>query len=763
MQLLLSAYRVKIPKWGEFMGTIIYRQHCSKRARILLKLLLAIAGVVFLVMLYGRTNRQQYQEAYADAYVRTDELPPLLDFYYYSRAEWKEKIADARLGRVVNGKVAKWLLEQTGCTAYINCDWKDTDVPDRDAWNRFYGQLLELLDSDRQITCTDEIVKQCKKKKIDCISGEYENDLDGFKTSAMTAVAFYRKGDTVIGVCRKQSREAKLCNVYLTDDKEQTLCFLYAGQSFEVARKTAEEQELKNRVCDLVWKDGILSSVQLKEDTITGNLIAVQEDAVEIEGYGRISRSVNLPVYKTYGTPEEKQLSDIVLANMKVEYVVAEDRVEAILLLEPAQMKNIRVLLLAGGSPYRKQVRFLCSTDSTLTRGEETTVIPAGTGVSEAELFGESAAERVRICPNDPAGEFTFLKEDGTQASLGYRGNFEVCRMPGGYAVVNELPVEEYLCAVVPGEMPQSFEMEALKAQAVCARSYACIQMENSRYPEFGAHVDDSVNDQVYNTKPRDEKTTAAVMDTAGLVILYQGKPAQAYYFSTSAGITGNGDAWHLDTDGSDGYLKSVRVNKTAEQADYSSDESFLAFLTQPQGQDYESGCPYYRWDAACDFSSDDVQKKIKKILKTRKTKTPEEITWYKKNGKETSKMKKFGRLLTIHVLKRSSSGVILQLQLDYENGTAVAGGEYTIRCIFGAGLENLQLQDQSVRQTELLPSAYCCITSWQDGICTLRGGGYGHGIGMSQNGAQAMAEEGKSYDTIIRFFFGDIEINPVS
>ena len=62
--------------------------------------------------------------------------------------------------------------------------------------------------------------------------------------------------------------------------------------------------------------------------------------------------------------------------------------------------------------------------------------------------------------------------------------------------VVNELPIETYLCRVVPSEMPASYELEALKAQAVCARSYAYRQMESYGYPEYEAHVNDSTDYQ---------------------------------------------------------------------------------------------------------------------------------------------------------------------------------------------------------------------------------------------------------------------------
>ena len=65
--------------------------------------------------------------------------------------------------------------------------------------------------------------------------------------------------------------------------------------------------------------------------------------------------------------------------------------------------------------------------------------------------------------------------------------------------MVNELPLENYLCKVVPSEMPASYQKEALKAQAICARSYAYRQIMDYAYPEYQAHVNDSTDYQVYN------------------------------------------------------------------------------------------------------------------------------------------------------------------------------------------------------------------------------------------------------------------------
>ena len=110
-----------------------------------------------------------------------------------------------------------------------------------------------------------------------------------------------------------------------------------------------------------------------------------------------------------------------------------------------------------------------------------------------------------------------------------YAGTLEIQVGEGGLFLINELPLETYLEAVVPSEMPSDYGLEALKAQAVCARTYACRQMETQSLSQYGADVDDSVNFQVYRNVPPQESTSRAVRETAGQVLTCQGELIEAY------------------------------------------------------------------------------------------------------------------------------------------------------------------------------------------------------------------------------------------
>ena len=195
---------------------------------------------------------------------------------------------------------------------------------------------------------------------------------------------------------------------------------------------------------------------------------------------------------------------------------------------EPTSGSTIRVLLMTTG--YGSELH-----------GEVRVSSDAGLRVScQGESIEWNKADTYQILPDDtrfqngniriePLEERGEIRLESIERGCGtpsYAGVLELRAVSGGIVVINELPVETYLCGVVPSEMPASYELEALKAQAVCARSYAFRQMTSYGYPEYEAHVNDSTDFQVYNNSQRQENSTRAVAETEGQVVRYKGEIA---------------------------------------------------------------------------------------------------------------------------------------------------------------------------------------------------------------------------------------------
>lgn len=358
---------------------------------------------------------------------------------------------------------------------------------------------------------------------------------------------------------------------------------------------------------------------------------------------------------------------------------------------ESREDPDIRVLLMDNGcrSYYHSSV--------TVSYGGEThTYTPDSRELENGPLRIDAGEEGIQVA--------SIQRQEGSPV---YEGCLEVKRAEEGILLINILPLETYLEGVVPSEMPASYDEEALKAQAVCARTYARKQMQESRLKEYGADVDDSVNFQVYQNIPPKERTSEAVQETRGEVLCQNGELIEAYYFSTSSGATSTDEIWGAEEPAA--YLKSVACT-------------------------FDAGEPWSRWSV--------------------------EIPWKYLEGRAQELTGSSEALTGIEITKKNQSGAVTGLNLVMETETCEVSGEYGVR-------EYLSPKDCVITENDgsqvqgfgLLPSSYFSMEADTGNCIFLTGGGYGHGVGMSQNGANQMAMKGYTYREILNYFFKDIEI----
>jgi stage II sporulation protein D len=263
--------------------------------------------------------------------------------------------------------------------------------------------------------------------------------------------------------------------------------------------------------------------------------------------------------------------------------------------------------------------------------------------------------------------------------------------------VVETIPLERYIEGVVAGEMPAEFELEALKAQALAARTYIIKRLRDGRFDDVpkGAHVLDTKQHQVYLDEQqrkasweedftwKNNKIRQAVQETAGIVLTYQGQPIDATFFSTSNGFTENANEyWETPVP----YLKSVASPWDIESPRFEEKVSFsLSELEQKLG---------VRLDAQAMSGGG----------------------WYQVLDKTTGN--RIGRI-------------------------RIGGKEFTGREI----RERLGL-NSSAFTMRVMNSQVVIITR-----------GYGHGVGMSQWGANGMAKNGKNAEQIVKYFYQGVTL----
>lgn len=284
--------------------------------------------------------------------------------------------------------------------------------------------------------------------------------------------------------------------------------------------------------------------------------------------------------------------------------------------------------------------------------------------------------------------ELKELKVDTNQPAV------EVAVYRVGQEQIDKLPLEEYIVGVVAAEMPANFELEALKAQALSARTYIVNHLmteEKIGVPE-GADVTDTENHQVYKSdaelrelwkkdyQVKVNKIKEAVAATSGQILTYEGSPIYAAFFSTSNGYTENSeDYWSNPTP----YLKSVE--------------------------------------------------------------SPWDVNTEKFKGQKVVSVSDFEKLLGVNLPTNSEIGKIIERTKGNRVGKVDINGKV--------------LTGKEIREKLELKSSDFTWERKGDQI-VINTKGFGHGVGMSQFGANGMAQAGKTYKEIVQHYYSGVQID---
>lgn len=731
----------------------------NKKIKIISMLLLALC--VFIMMIFAVKNKKE-NIVFSNDYIMVEELPALLSFTHYDLKSWQEKVADIAEGKLEYGEL-EHILELLGIEKYITykSGSKFSKVT-REEFFQIYTQLLDILDVEEKVKKMDLLFVVERAKEGEWVTQKGYKEVIGGKNyiEPYDMYQAYIIEGTVIGLEGKSTESIIWKNIFIHSTKGKKVELLYE-QEFLTIDIADLSEEVVDTICDIEWRDGVVTAIYKKEETIQGTVLSYGNKKIEISGYGSLKYQGDLKIYKTYGTLEQLDEAKLMIGNLKADFVVAEGKVCGIILREPAEIQKIRVLLLNGESPYYSEIYLKATKKIILNFAGKQQKIPANTVIKVSDYWMNSSEGYLELVQKNEQSNIFLTDAQGNAISLGYQGDFEIRKYQEGYGIVNELSLEDYLCAVVPSEMPASYEKEALRAQAVCARSYACMQLVKGEYAGFGANVDDGTSYQVYNKQERNAATTLAVQDTVGEVLHYNGKIAEAYYYSTSCGFSQNIDVWNIDSGEEYGYLQSACLLKEDPEFDFSKEEVFAEFIKNKDYIAYDSEYAYFRWSAKVDISA--FEQQINQALLGRKNVNADNVQCFDTNGELWEKSPAdMGKIVGLQPEERSSGGVLKSLRIQYEKGSILLKTEYNIRKILGVAVaEMTDKNGNDIKGMTLLPSAAFTVVPVEQGY-VLYGGGYGHGIGLSQNGANGMAKEGFIYTDILQKFYHNIQIENI-
>ncbi len=339
--------------------------------------------------------------------------------------------------------------------------------------------------------------------------------------------------------------------------------------------------------------------------------------------------------------------------------------------------------------------------------------------------WGKFSAEGITKISVQPA-QYTSIVCDGKE----YRGYIYLEKLPSGeLLVINYVNIDDYVTSVLGKEMSYTWPKEALKAQAICARNF--VLTRGSAHKNYGFDVCTTTHCQVYGGVASEHTNTRqAVNETIGILGKYNGNVVGLYFFATSGGQTEDVEnVWGTAY----GYLRSV-----------------------PDPYENPAKASRYTWTVT--MTKNEITEKLRKAGYDIGTLTKIEINSSTASGRVT-KMTFYGTKGSQSILRekcRTVLGLYSQKFTIVPNGgssvSTVSGNAqaplYAVSAkgISGVGGFAAIMGDYTIKNVS--------VTATNADSYTINGGGYGHGVGMSQWGARGMAENGFTYDQILKYYF---------
>ena len=293
----------------------------------------------------------------------------------------------------------------------------------------------------------------------------------------------------------------------------------------------------------------------------------------------------------------------------------------------------------------------------------------------------------------------------------------------GTWTLIQKIKFDDYLAGVLPYEIGPSSPLEALKAQAVIARTWGIFN--SHRFNMDNYHLCISTQCQVYKPpKVKNKNVQKAISATSNFILTYEDKPINAFYHGSNGGVSATAsESWQIQDYS---YFISILDGSKSLNKIFKfpiADESELIRLLDFNTEDfYGSNHSRFRWNKS--ISSLMIKEKL---VKNKLISINENV-------------------LDLNVIERGISGRVTKLEIHTNK----------------VNKSIMLVKDDIRRVLNFIPSNLFTINKLSDNLWLLRGGGFGHGVGLSQSGAIEMAKLGFSYEQILNHYYRDAKLKKI-
>ncbi len=303
---------------------------------------------------------------------------------------------------------------------------------------------------------------------------------------------------------------------------------------------------------------------------------------------------------------------------------------------------------------------------------------------------------------------------------INYGKNFYIIKDSyGTWTLVQKISFTKYLKGVLPHEIGANSPLEALKAQAVIARTWAIYN--SNRFAADKFHLCVTTQCQVYKPHIANKNIEKAIIETQNKVLVFKGEPINAFYHASNGGISASSsESWEMSDYP---YLTSefdfMNFEKRYLNSSIKGRESLKNFLQSDKNNFFGKDHHLFRWE--------------------RKVTDKEILDLMQRNAL----VNKNSKIIDLKVIKRGTSGRVIQLEISQVNP-----------------MSKITLVKDDIRKTlNFLPSNLFIIDKLNDNLWVFTGGGFGHGVGLSQSGAIEMAKIGYPYQKILKQYYKKTKI----
>ena len=308
--------------------------------------------------------------------------------------------------------------------------------------------------------------------------------------------------------------------------------------------------------------------------------------------------------------------------------------------------------------------------------------------------------------------------------NINFGNNFYLAKDAyGTWTLIQKMSFDDYLAGVLPYEIGPNSPLEALKAQAVIARTWAIYN--SKRFGIDNYHLCITTQCQVYKPpKNQNEKVKKAIKDTSNLVMSFGNKPINSFYHGSNGGISASAsESWEMEDypyfkvliDGSKSIQKTFQIPIRHESV-------LNEFLDTEEKKLYGSNHSLFRWKKR--LSNSEISEYLQKNMSI---------------GMKVD-------IVDLKVVERGASGRVTKLELIVNNSR---------KPIF-------LVKDDIRRIFSFLPSNLFTINKLNNNLWQFKGGGFGHGVGLSQSGAIEMAEFGFTYEQILNHYYQGAKLRKI-